>query len=145
MLIRTASAEDLAVIRRLLREAELPVEGVEEQFGSGYAVATEEGEAVGAAGVERYGRFGLLRSVVVAPAARNRGVAELLVRDRLAWAGTEGLEAVYLLTTTAARYFARLGFETVERDDLPLEIRDSREFASVCPSTAVAMRRPAGA
>lgn len=95
--------------------------------------------------MERYGRFGLLRSVVVAAGARNRGVAELLIRDRLAWAGTEGLQEVYLLTTTAARYFTRLGFERVDRDTLPLEIRDSREFTILCPASAVAMRRPAGA
>ncbi|MEZ0334635.1 MAG: arsenic resistance N-acetyltransferase ArsN2 [Gemmatimonadales bacterium] len=135
------TSDDLATIRRLLREAELPTDGLEEQFGPGYAVAMDEGAVIGAAGVERYGRFGLLRSVVVIPEARSRGAAELLVRDRLAWAGTEGLEAVYLLTTTAARYFGRLGFENVERDALPVEIRDSREFASLCPSTAVAMRR----
>jgi N-acetylglutamate synthase-like GNAT family acetyltransferase len=144
MLIRTASADDLDLIRALLRTADLPVDGVEEQFGAGYAVATEDGEVIGAAGMERYGRFGLLRSVVVAAEARNRGVAELLIRDRLAWAGTEGLQEVYLLTTTAARYFTRLGFERVDRDTLPLEIRDSREFAILCPASAVAMRRPAG-
>ena len=141
MKVRTVTSDDLATIRRLLREAELPTDGLEEQFGAGYAVAMDEGAVIGAAGVERYGRFGLLRSVVVAPQARSRGAAELLVRDRLAWAGTEGLEAVYLLTTTAERYFTRLGFENVERDALPVEIRDSREFASLCPSTAVAMRR----
>jgi amino-acid N-acetyltransferase len=141
MKVRTVTSDDLATIRRLLREAELPTDGLEEQFGPGYAVAMDEGAVIGAAGVERYGRFGLLRSVVVIPEARSRGAAELLVRDRLAWAGTEGLEAVYLLTTTAARYFGRLGFENVERDALPVEIRDSREFASLCPSTAVAMRR----
>jgi len=142
MKVRTVTSDDLATIRRMLREAELPTDGLEEQFGAGYAVAMDEGAVIGAAGVERYGRFGLLRSVVVAPQARSRGAAELLVRDRLAWAGTEGLEAVYLLTTTAARYFTRLGFENVDRDALPVEIRDSREFASLCPSTAVAMRRP---
>jgi len=142
MKVRTVTSDDLATIRRLLREAELPTDGLEEQFGPGYAAAMDEGAVIGAAGVERYGRFGLLRSVVVTPEARSRGAAELLVRDRLAWAGTEGLEAVYLLTTTAARYFGRLGFENVERDALPVEIRDSREFASLCPSTAVAMRRP---
>ena len=141
MKVRTVTPDDLGVIRRLLHDAELPSEGLEEQFGAGYAVASDEGTVIGAAGIERYGRFGLLRSVVVAPEARKRGAAELLVRDRMAWAGTEGLEAVYLLTTTAARYFSRLGFETVERDALPIEIRESREFSSVCPSTAVAMRR----
>jgi N-acetylglutamate synthase-like GNAT family acetyltransferase len=141
MRIRTAAPEDLPTIRRLLRDAELPVDGLEDQFGPGFAVAADGDEVIGAAGIERYGRFGLLRSVVVASEARNRGAAELLVRDRMAWAGTEGLEAVYLLTTTAARYFARLGFEVMDRDTLPIEIRDSPEFAAVCPSSAIAMRR----
>jgi amino-acid N-acetyltransferase len=143
MKIRAVKPEDIHEVRRLLTEADLPTEGVEDQFGPGYAVAVDGGAVVGSAGVERHGRFGLLRSVVVAPEMRRRGVAELLMRDRLAWAGTEGLEAVYLLTTTAERYFARMGFERVERDALPVEIRDSREFASTCPSSAVAMRRPA--
>lgn len=143
MLIRTVTSDDLELIRRMLRDAALPVEGLEDQFGPGYAVATEDGEVIGAAGVERYGRYGLLRSVVVSPQVRRRGTAELLVRDRLAWAGTEGLESVFLLTTTAERYFARLGFERVEREALPLEIRESPEFATLCPDTAVAMQAPA--
>ncbi len=140
MHIRSADAADLSTVRDLLQAAELPSEGLEDQFGPGYALAIEGDRTVGAAGVERYGRWGLLRSVVTAPEWRGRGVGEALVRNRLAWADTEGLEAVYLLTTTAARYFPRLGFEPVERDLLPLEIRESREVSSICPSTAVAMR-----
>lgn len=140
MNIRTATVEDLAPVRRLLEEADLPLEGLEEQWGPGYAVAVEDDDVIGAAGIERYGRWGLLRSVVTAPGHRGRGVAGQLVRDRLAWARTEGLAGVFLLTTTAASYFPRLGFEEVERESLPLEIRESREFAGVCPDSAVAMR-----
>ena len=143
MKIRSAQPEDLDVVRKLLVDAELPTDGLEDQFGPSYAVAVVEDDAgvIGAAGVERYGRFGLLRSVVVAGEARNQGVAELLVRDRMAWAATEGLDSVYLLTTTAARYFTRLGFEELDRDELPLEIRESPEFSTACPATAIAMRR----
>jgi N-acetylglutamate synthase-like GNAT family acetyltransferase len=146
MQIRSATSDDLPTVSRLLEQAQLPLDGLEEQWGPGYAVAVDGGTVVGAAGIERYGRFGLLRSVVTAPAERGRGVADSLVRNRLAWAGTEGLEGVFLLTTTAAGYFPRLGFQRVERDSLPIEIRESREFASVCPGSAVAMRceLPAG-
>jgi N-acetylglutamate synthase-like GNAT family acetyltransferase len=138
--IRTATDGDLASVGRLLEAADLPQEGLGDQWGSGYAVAVEDGEVVGAAGIERYGRYGLLRSVVTDPRRRGRGIGEALVGNRLAWAGTEGLDGVYLLTTTAAAYFPRLGFERVARDDLPLEIRESKEFATVCPASAVAMR-----
>ena len=140
MEIRSAAASDLALVSRLLEESDLPLDGLDEQWGSGYAVAIEDGDVVGAAGVERYGRYGLLRSVVTARGRRGRGIAEALVRNRLAWAGTEGLEGVYLLTTTAADYFPRLGFERVSRDALPVEIKESREFTTACPSSAVAMR-----
>jgi amino-acid N-acetyltransferase len=141
MEIRTASREDLEAVRTLVLEAALPQEGLEDQFGSGYAVAIESGRLVGAAGVERYGGYGLLRSVVAAPDRRGRGIGEALVRDRLDWAAQEGLESIYLLTTTAAGYFPKLGFAAVERATVPAEIRASREFSSVCPSSAVAMRR----
>ncbi len=140
MHIRTAGTEDLGRIRELLTEAGLPLEGLDEQFGPGYAVAVEEQQVIGAAGVERYGRWGLLRSVVTDPDWRRQGVAETLTRNRLAWAETEGLEGVYLLTETAAAYFPRLGFTQVDREELPLEIRESREFTSACPASAVAMR-----
>jgi amino-acid N-acetyltransferase len=140
MHIRTAEPEDLPKIRELLAEAKLPLDGLDDQFGPGYAVAVEGQQIIGAGGVERYGRWGLLRSVVTDPEWRGKGVAETLTRNRLAWAETEGLEGVYLLTETAASYFPRLGFAQVDREDLPLEIRESREFTSLCPASAVAMR-----
>jgi amino-acid N-acetyltransferase len=141
MEIRTASRDDLEAVRALVAAAALPEDGLEDQFGSGYAVAVESGRLIGAAGVERYGSYGLLRSVVAAPDWRGRGIGEALVRDRLGWAERAGLEAVYLLTTTAMEYFPRLGFAAVERATAPAEIRASPEFSSVCPSSAVVMRR----
>ena len=142
--IRAAQASDLTAVRALLLEADLPADGLEDQFGPRYAVAeaggASEGGLVGAAGVEVYGAIGLLRSVVVAPSHRGTGLGRALVADRLAWARRQGLTAVYLLTTTATDFFARLGFERVEREGVPPAIRASREFASVCPSTAVVMR-----
>ena len=145
MRIRNATDKDLQAVRHLLEEAALPTDGLEEQFGPGYALALEGDRILGAAGIERYGRSGLLRSVVTAPEARGRGIAEALTRNRLDWAATEGLDTVYLLTTTAAGYFPRLGFEPVDRTEVPAEVQASREFSSACPASAVAMRRQLGA
>ena len=144
MKIRTATEADLKAVLELLEQASLPTDGLEEQFGPGYAVALEEDRIVGAAGIERYGRSGLLRSVVTASEARGRGIAEALTRNRLDWAATEGLDMVYLLTTTAAGYFPRLGFEPVDRSQVPAEVQASREFSGICPASAIAMRRPVG-
>ncbi|MFW6382934.1 MAG: hypothetical protein ACOCZD_02725 [Haloferacaceae archaeon] len=56
-------------------------------------------------------------------------------------ARNDGLGAVYLLTTTAADFFADLGFEPVDREAVPEPIRQSAAFADLCPSTATCMRR----
>jgi len=138
--IRAAQASDLTAVRALLLEADLPADGLEDQFGPRYAVAEAGGELAGAAGVEVYGGDGLVRSVVVAPSHRGTGLGKALVADRLAWARRERLAALYLLTTTAPGFFAALGFVPVARAEAPEGIRGSREFASLCPGSSVMMR-----
>ncbi|CAN5640538.1 hypothetical protein BH23GEM9_BH23GEM9_06600 [soil metagenome] len=137
--LRAARASNLSDVAALLRAADLPVDGVADQFEDGYAVMSTEDGLVGVAGLEVYGGYGLLRSVAVAEGWRGRGAGEALVRDRLAWARGKGLRSVYLLTTTAAPWFTRLGFHQVDRDEVPATIRRAPEFSGVCPSSAQAM------
>jgi len=138
--LRPARASDYHAVRHLLSDAKLPIEGLEDFFGEGYVVCELEGRVIGALGVEIYGRYGLLRSAVVDETYRGEGLGEQLTKERLEWARSQGLEAVYLLTTTAAPFFERLGFERVERPSAPAEVQASKEFSSVCPSSAVCMR-----
>jgi amino-acid N-acetyltransferase len=104
-------------------------------------VAVWDGRIVGVAGLERHERQGLLRSVAVDPGWRGRGVAGALVADRLERASADGLETVYLLTTTVPDWFARRGFRAVPRSEVPEAVRRSSEFAQVCPESAVVMVR----
>ena len=140
--VRSARADDFAKVQELLRAAELPLEGLQDQFGEGYAVAQENGKLLGAVGIERYGKYGLLRSAVVAGSERGRGVGEALVLDRIDWSIRAGLGALYLLTTTAGDYFPRFGFAVVERTSVPDEIKASPEFAGICPSSSIALQLP---
>jgi amino-acid N-acetyltransferase len=137
--LRPAEAADYQSVADLLRDAGLPCEGMQEQFGEGYAVADQDGEIVGAGGLEVYGNYGLLRSVVVRPPWRGRGLGEALVDDRLRWSARRGLKAVYLLTTTVPEFFQHIGFTAMERSEVPAEIQSSKEFSEVCPVTAIAM------
>ena len=109
---------------------------------SDYVVATDAatGVLIGCAGVERYGEAALLRSVVVAPAARSQGLGDRLVREVLRRAAATGCHQAVLLTTTADQYFPRFGFRQIARDEIPLPVRASVEFASACPVSAVVMR-----
>lgn len=137
--LRNAMPSDLEAVRSLLREAGLPTEGVEDQFPAQYKVATVEGSVVGVAGLELHGSVGLLRSLAVRPAFRGAGVGTTLVQDRTDWARVVGLSRVFLLTTTAAGYFERLGFRRTDRGTAPEELAKSKEFASLCPSAAVCL------
>ena len=91
------------------------------------AIPSRAGATAGAKGVSR--------SVNVA-GARDTSVSFLLD------ARAEGVRALYLLTTTAAPYFHRAGFQVVARDQVPPEIRQSREFAHACPASAIVMTLP---
>jgi amino-acid N-acetyltransferase len=147
ILLRPATAADLPAVHNLLERVGLPVEGLEDQFGEAYALAYVGEPAggdglVGVAGVETYGRFGLLRSVAVVPSWRGRGVGDTLARNRIDWARARRLDALYLLTTTAAGYFPKLGFTSVPRSEVPAELCASTEFAAACPASAAVLLLP---
>ena len=137
--IRQATARDLGPVETALRESELPLDGLREQFGDGYAVAESNGTVIGAEGIEIYGNDGLLRSAVVVSDWRGKGVGDALTRDRIEWARKRGLRSLYLLTTTAGDYFPRFGFTRADRETAPDAVRRSKEFSEACPSTALFM------
>jgi protein-tyrosine-phosphatase/N-acetylglutamate synthase-like GNAT family acetyltransferase len=139
-----ATLHDLDAVRRLLVDAELPTAGLLDQFPSAYVLAWHGGEVVGVAGLETYGTAGLLRSVVVVPALRRGGTGRALVANRLAAARARGLGAVYLLTTSAAELFRRLGFSTVLREQVPVDLAASPELSGACPASATCLVFQAG-
>ncbi|MEJ7733379.1 MAG: arsenic resistance N-acetyltransferase ArsN2 [Polyangiaceae bacterium] len=139
--VEAAIATDLAAVRRLLDFSELPSDGVEAAFPDGYCVAREGDTLIAVAGLEAHGRVGLLRSVAVTRTHRGQSLARRLVDDRMAHARALGLQAVYLLTTTAPDYFRGLGFCDAARAEVPAELRRSLEFSSVCPASSTCLAR----
>jgi amino-acid N-acetyltransferase len=59
----------------------------------------------------------------------------------LAYAHLQGIKELYLLTNTAEGFFSKIGFNKVERDNVPDSIRATKEFQSLCPSTAACMAK----
>jgi amino-acid N-acetyltransferase len=96
---------------------------------------------IGCAGLEVYGDAALLRSVAVEAEHRRGGVGAALTRAALDEAARSGIAAVYLLTTTAERFFPRFGFEIVDRADVPAAVQSSVEFAHASCASAVVMRK----
>jgi amino-acid N-acetyltransferase len=136
--IRPAQASDRDRVEQLLTTEQLPLQGLDEHFGS-FFVAEIDGEVAAAAGIELYEHYGLLRSVVVAASQRGQRFAERLVRERINDAARQGLCTLYLLTLTADTYFTRFGFEPLERENIPLAVKRSHEFTVACPASARAM------
>jgi len=110
------------------------------QFPDAYVVAKRGDVLVGAAGLEVHGDAGVLRSVLVAPSERGTGLGVVLTADRVVAARAQRLDAVYLLTTTAADFYDRFGFRPFSRADVPDAVAKCSEFASICPSTAACRR-----
>jgi amino-acid N-acetyltransferase len=138
--IERARAEDLDAVFGLLREHHLPLEGLRDHFAT-TIVAREDGRILGTAALEVYVDGALLRSVAVAPAAQGHGLGNELTNAAIHLAREVGAPAVFLLTTTAERFFPKFGFEHNKRQDLPTSVQTSVEFVSACPSTATVMRK----
>jgi amino-acid N-acetyltransferase len=137
--IRVAAPGDFAGVVRLLESADLPTAGLNRSLAE-FLVAEESGRLIGAVGLEIYGDCALLRSAVVDAGRRGSGLGIDLVENLLRRAGTRGLREIYLLTTTAEHFFPRFGFVRIPRGDVAPAVRESEEFRSACPDSAIAMR-----
>lgn len=137
--ISPATHADLPAVLALLRECGLLEIGVAESIES-FVVVRSAHAVIGCAGLEPYGDLGLLRSVAVRATARGSGLGRELVARVTAAARGLGLRELFLLTTTAPRFFEALGFEPLPRSSVPPQIAESWEFRVGCPQTALPMR-----
>ena len=126
-------------VESLLTAAELPTTDLRGAQNLQLFCVRGEAQLIGVIGVEVYSPSGLLRSLVVAAAYRNSGYGRALVNDAEVWASQQGVKALYLLTTTAAGFFERLGYEVVPRSVAPPAIATTPQFAELCPSSSTFM------
>lgn len=139
--IRRGHSTDLAAVTRLLQSAGLPTT----DLASAHEFQTwvlESGDSIlGVIGLERFGREALLRSLAVAPEQRKRGLGRQLVArlERDAW--VDGIQQLILLTETAEAFFRGLGYVVTDRSHVSKEVKQSAEFQSLCPVSAVCMSK----
>lgn len=139
--LRSATRSDLPAIEHLLLSSGLPTAGVAESL-RGFVVAETEQDnrIVGVVGLELCcDEYALLRSTAVEPEWRGTGLGRRLVTHVIAEAESRGIKALYLLTTTAERYFPSFGFVKTQREAVPDEIKQSVEFREACPASATVM------
>ena len=139
--MHVAETDERSIIRNLLVGAGLPVDIVDDRKGDLWSFETN-GRLIGCGAFEFYGTDALLRSVAVVEEQRGKGTGSLMVDLLEREAEARGVETIWLLTETAERFFRRKGFETVDRREVINKgLLDSAEFAHLCASTAVCMRK----
>jgi amino-acid N-acetyltransferase len=138
--IEPFSVENEKEVLRLLSEFELPTEDLTINKLQNFLVARrEDGSVIGAVGIEAYRDVGLLRSLVVHPNHQVRGLGRLLTNELESFARKRGVKALYLLTTTAADFFLKLGYQVTQRATVPESIERTEEFKSICPASAACL------
>jgi amino-acid N-acetyltransferase len=136
---RTASVEDIPAIIQLLDECKLPHSDImpgKQQF----IVAEIDQRIIGCVGYEAYDQNGLFRSLAVKPLYQNMSIAHTMIDNIFALAQEQGIREFFLLTTTADKLFGKLGWEIINRNDVPESIGSTTEFSSICPSVAICMK-----
>lgn len=142
MKIRAARTEDIEAIKALLAENELPVADMNAAMLAHFVVLEDEsGTIVGSVGLERLGVNALLRSLAVAQTARHERLGTMLVAHAESMARASDISDLWLLTTTAAGFFRRMGYADVERSKVSAEVKSTTQFAQLCPATAACMRK----
>jgi amino-acid N-acetyltransferase len=136
-----SSRPSLSTTLALLQSAGLPTVDLTAEHCEHFFFSGPVNEPSGIVGLEIYGEVALLRSLVVAPAKRGTGEGSVLLRHAEEHARTNGVRTLYLLTTTAERFFARHGYTHSPRDSAPDAIRATREFSGICPASSVFMKR----
>lgn len=137
-----AHASDLPAIRRLLRDNDLPCDDLEAAHLDRFQIATDPtGSLVACVGLEIHGDAALLRSLAVAAPHRRHGLGDAAVAAAERLARSVGVRRFYLLTTTAASFFAARGYRRHERAGAPPALQRTTEFSTLCPASAVCMTK----
>lgn len=135
---RPAGPGDWPAIESLLTAAHLPLDGAAEHLDN-FVLGMVDAQLLCIGGFEQYGAAALLRSVAVDASRRGTGAGQQLLEHLRQQAKGQGVQELYLLTTTAADFFGKRGFRVVTRADAPAALQASREFQGVCPASATVM------
>jgi amino-acid N-acetyltransferase len=135
--LEEANEEQRLQILELLSAHTLPIQDITAAVQL-YALKVEE-QVLGSAGLEVHGNKALLRSVCVADALKGRGWGSFINQQLEGIALEQGIQELYLVTTTAEAFFARRGYSRLQRSSVPGEVLESGQFKGICPASAAIM------
>lgn len=134
--LNVGSKPPLRAAVALLAAAGLPSSDLTEPHLEHFLFCGPRNAPTGLVGLELYGSDALLRSLAVAPTAQRSGLGSTLLEQAEGYAHAHGVRSLYLLTTTARRFFEERGYGLISRERCPAAIRSTSEFASLCPQSS---------
>ncbi|KAA3617783.1 MAG: GNAT family N-acetyltransferase [Calditrichaeota bacterium] len=136
--MQKADKSDIPEIKKLLKDNDLPVADLTNEID--FYIIKENSQVIAAGGLEHAGDYAILRSVVINDIYKGKGLGNDLTRLLIEKAKEENYTALFLLTMTAENYFPRFGFTRIARESAPDSIKNSSEFTTVCPDSAIVMK-----
>jgi len=128
-----------AAVKQLLSESGLPISDITAQHLQDFFGYGSGPELEGVIGLELFGEAALLRSLAVAASRRDSGLGSRLVAHAERHAREQGVQSLFLLTTTAEKFFLRRGYTRIPRDEAPAAIKGTKEFSGICPASSTFM------
>src|SRR5262245_33232278 len=119
-------------LKTALVKAGLPADDLADPKSLFWRFETVADVPAGFGGLQIHGRDALLRSVVTLPPVRRMGIGSAIVNALEGEARALKCRSIYLVTTSEAVFFGRLGYATCARSDVPEAIRQSSHFARLC-------------
>lgn len=138
MTYRLATTADRPALIELLQQVDLLTDDLPDELGT-FTLAFDKDTLAGASGLDVFGPIGLLRSVAVLPSYQRQRIGRHLIELSEELARQRGITNLYLITTAADGYFERLGFERIDRLNVPDAISKTRQFSDLCPASSVVM------
>ena len=139
MNIVPASQNSFSAAVELLKKNNLPTEEINP--GTQLFVIEENDSVIGTIAVEYNFDVALLRSLSVCEQKRNSGIGQMLVAFIENYVQKQGVQSIYLLTTTAEGFFLKKGYESVDRNEVPDFIKNTKEFSIICSASSTLMKK----
>lgn len=139
---KATSAYEQSKVKEMLAANKLPVDDISDN--TELFMLTRKGKLIGTGGLEMLGDVALIRSVSTDDNLRGNGLGKYVVDELEQAAIRAGVQTLYLVTTTAERFFAKLGYSLADRATLPDVVKQQRQLKDVCPVSAIVMWKSLG-
>lgn len=139
MNIVPASQNSFTAAIDLLKKNSLPTEDIDP--GTQLFVVEEGDKVIATVAVEYDYDNALLRSLSVSQEKRKTGIGAELVNFIEGYVQKQGVQNIFLLTTTAAEFFSKRGYKIIDRSNLPEFIKNTKEYSVFCASSSALMKK----